>query len=124
MRPYTEVSVGSSVEGIIQAVTVERGDWIEQGQVLVTLESSVEEATVALAKAKADAEATLKGTKAKIAFAQRKLARALELNKSSSIATHEVDEAETEIVLAETEHLDAIERKHVADPEPTHGYRC
>jgi multidrug efflux pump subunit AcrA (membrane-fusion protein) len=71
IKPYMEVSVGPPVEGIIQAVKVDRGDWITKGQILVTLESSVEEATVAWAKAKADAEATIKSTQAKIGFSTR-----------------------------------------------------
>ena len=50
IKPYMEVAVGPPVEGIIQAVNVDRGDWITKGQILVTLEASVEEATVAWAR--------------------------------------------------------------------------
>jgi len=117
LKPYMEVSVGPPVEGIIQAVHVDRGDWITKGQVIVTLEASVEEATVALAKAKADAEATIKSTQAKMAFSARKLERAMELYKSNSIAKHEVDEAQTEKILAEMAHLEAVENKRVAELE-------
>src|SRR6188474_122717 len=68
IKPYMEVSVGPPVEGIIQTVRVDRGDWITKGQILVTLEASVEEATVEWAKAKADAEATIKSTQTKVGF--------------------------------------------------------
>ncbi len=117
MKPYLEVSVGTPVEDIIQAVTVERGDWVIKGQPIVMLESSVEEATVDLAKAKAEAEAPIKSTRAKMAFSARKLERALDLYKSNSIAKHEVDEAETEKVLAEAAYLEATETKQVAELE-------
>jgi RND family efflux transporter MFP subunit len=117
LKPYLEVSVGAPVEGLIQTVNVERGEWVQKGQVIVTLESSVEEATVALAKAKAETEAKIKSTQAKLAFSTRKLERALELFKSTSIAKHEVDEAQTEKVLAEVAHLDAVEDKRVAELE-------
>jgi RND family efflux transporter MFP subunit len=117
IKPYMEVSVGPPVEGIIQTVDVERGDWITKGQTLVTLEASVEEATVALAKAKADAEATLKGAQAKVGFSKRKFERATDLYKSSSIAKHELDEAQTEQVLAETAYLEAVENKQIAELE-------
>jgi multidrug efflux pump subunit AcrA (membrane-fusion protein) len=79
IKPYMEVSLGAPVEGIIQLVNVDRGDWITKGQVLVMLEASVEEATVALNKAKADAEAVIKSTQAKVAFSSRKLERATDL---------------------------------------------
>lgn len=117
MKPSLEVSVGAPVEGIIQDVHVDRGDWVSKGQVVVTLEASVEQATVALAKAKADAEATIKSTQAKIAFSTRKLERALDLYKSNSIAKHELDEAQTEKIVAEMAHQEAIEHKRIAELE-------
>lgn len=117
MKPYMEVSVGTPVEDIIQTVTVDRGDWVTKGQPIVMLESSVEEATVALAKAKAEADATIKSTQAKVAFSARKLDRAMDLYKSNSIAKHEVDEAQTEKVLAEMAYLEATENKRIAELE-------
>ena len=117
MKPYLEISVGTPVGDIIQTVTVERGDWVTVGQPIVMLESSVEEATVALAKAKAEAESTIKSTQAKMAFSTRKLERALDLYKSNSIAKHEVDEAQTEKVLAEAAYQEATENKQIAELE-------
>jgi RND family efflux transporter MFP subunit len=90
ITPYDEISIGTPVEGLIQTVPVERGDWVTKGQVILTLESSFEEATVALAKAKAEAEAALKSSQLKMGFTSRKLERAQELFKSNSIAQHEV----------------------------------
>jgi RND family efflux transporter MFP subunit len=113
MKPYMEVSIGSPVEGMIQTVHVERGDWVTKGQAVVALEASVEKATVALAKAKAEAEATIKSTQAKMAFSARKLERATDLFKSNSIAKHEFDEAETERNLADIAHLEVTEKKHI-----------
>lgn len=117
MKPYMEVSIGSPVEGIIQMVHVERGDWVSKGQPVVTLEASVEKATVALAKAKAEAEAATKSTQAKKAFSARKLERATDLYQSNSIAKHELDEAQTEKILAETAYLEATEKKYIDELE-------
>lgn len=117
MKPYMEVSIVAPVEGMIKTVYVERGDWVSKGQAIVALEASVEKATVALAKAKAEAEAAIKSTQAKLAFSARKLERATELYKSNSIARHELDEAETERNLAEFTHLEASEKKHIDELE-------
>lgn len=117
MKPSMEVSVAAPVEGIIQDVRVDRGDWVSKGQVIVTLEASVEKAAVDLAKAKADAEATIKSAQAKIAFSTRKLERAMDLYKSNSIASHELDEAQTEKVVAEMALQEAIENKRIAELE-------
>lgn len=117
IKPYMEVSVGTPVEDIIQAVLVDRGDWVTKGQSIIMLESSVEEATVALAKAKAEAEATIKIAQAKVAFSTRKLERAMDLYQSNSIAKHELDEAKTEKILAESAYLEATENKKIAELE-------
>ncbi len=117
MKPSMEVSIGTPVEGLIKTVNVERGDWVTKGQAVVTLEASVEKATVELAKAKADAEAPIKSTQAKMAFSARKLERAMDLYKSNSIAKHEFDEAQTEKVLAETAYLEATEKKQIDELE-------
>jgi RND family efflux transporter MFP subunit len=117
IKPYAEISIGTPVEGVIQTVPVDRGDWVTKGQVIVTLESSLEEATVALAKSKAEAEAVLKSSQVKIGFSTRKLERALDLFKTNSIARHEVDEAQTEKALAEMSFQEASENKRQAELE-------
>ena len=115
ITPYDEISIGIPVEGLIQTVPVDRGDWVKKGQVIVTLESSMEEATVAFAKAKAEAEAALKNSQVKIGFTSRKHERALELLKSNSIAQHEMDEAQMEKSLAEVLHREASENRRLAE---------
>jgi RND family efflux transporter MFP subunit len=117
ITPYDEISIGTPVEGLIQTVPVDRGDWVAKGQVILTLESSFEEATVALAKAKAEAEAALKSSQLKMGFTSRKLERAQELFKTNSIAQHEVDEAQTEKALAESAYREASEHKRQAELE-------
>jgi RND family efflux transporter MFP subunit len=117
IKPYAEISIGTPVEGLIQTVPVDRGDWVTKGLVIVTLESSLEEATVALAKGKAQAEAALKSSQVKIGFSSRKLERALDLFKSNSIAQHDVDEAQTEKALAEISYQEASENKRQAELE-------
>jgi len=117
ITPYNAISIGTPVEGLIQTVPVDRGDWVTKGQVILTLESSLEEATVTLAKAKAEAEAELKGSQLKLAFTSRKFERAQELFKTNSIAQHDVDEAQTEKALAETAYREASEHKRQAELE-------
>ncbi|MBH0190003.1 MAG: HlyD family efflux transporter periplasmic adaptor subunit, partial [Nitrospira sp.] len=54
---------------------------------------------------------------AKMAFSARKLDRAMDLYQSNSIAKHEMDEAQTEKVLAESAYLEAVENKRIAKLE-------
>ena len=117
IKPSAEISIGTPVEGLIQTVPVDRGDWVTKGQVIVTLESSMEEATAALAKAKAAAEAVLKSSQVKVGFSTRKLERAMDLHKTNAIAQHDVDEAQTEKAVAEMSYQEASENRHLAELE-------
>ena len=117
MKPYMEVALGPPVEGIIHTMHVDRGDWITKGQVLVTLEATVEEATVALMRAKAESEAKVKSMQAKAAFSARQLERALELYQSNAMAKHDLDEARTEKLLAELAYSEAVDEKRIAGLE-------
>ena len=117
IKPSAEISIGTPVEGLIYTVPVERGDWVTKGQVILTLESSLEEATVALAKAKAEAEAVLKISQLKVGFSSRKFERAQDLIKTNSIAQHDADEARTEKALAEMSFHEASENKRLAKLE-------
>jgi RND family efflux transporter MFP subunit len=117
IKPFAEISIGTPVEGLIQTVPVDRGDWVTKGQVIVTIESSLEEATVALTKAKAEAEAVLKSSQVKVGFSSRNLERALDLFKTNSIAQHDVDQAQTEKALALMSYQEASENKRLAELE-------
>jgi RND family efflux transporter MFP subunit len=117
IKPYAEISIGTPVEGLIQTVPVDRGDWVTKGQVIVTIESSLEEATVSLAKAKAEAEAALRSSQLKVGFSSRNLERALDLFKTNSIARHDLDQAQTEKSLAEMSYQEASENKRLAELE-------
>jgi membrane fusion protein, multidrug efflux system len=54
IEPYVVVTVSTATDGVIETVTVDRGDLVKKGQVLATLESTVEKATVAVNRARAE----------------------------------------------------------------------
>lgn len=115
--PHVLVNVSAPVEGVLKSIEADRGDLVKEGQVLATLESSVEEAAVAAAKYKAEMQAALKSRQTRFEFSQRKLARAEEMAKKQTISVHELDEARTEHVLAEQGLLEAQEGRRLAELE-------
>lgn len=54
IAPHVTVSVTTQAVGVLESVAVERGDLVKEGQVLATLESSVERAAVAVNSARAE----------------------------------------------------------------------
>jgi len=97
IEPNELVEFSSQVPGIIEQINVERGDRVQRGQVLTQLKSGVEEAAVNLAKARVE-------------FGLRKAERNEELYKKQLISSHEKDEIETEIQLAQLQLLETEER--------------
>ncbi|MCP3980039.1 MAG: efflux RND transporter periplasmic adaptor subunit [bacterium] len=97
VEPYSEVEISSGVPGILDEVTVDRGDFVEEGQMLARLRSDVEQAAYDVAKARAE-------------FAARRAARNEELYLKQMISIHEKDELETEAALLLLEVREAEER--------------
>jgi RND family efflux transporter MFP subunit len=97
LEPSSRVEVASEVPGVLDNVAVERGASVRRGSVLARLRSGVEEASVTLARAKAD-------------FGVRKSTRNEELFAEEMISTHEKDELQTESKISQLELREAEER--------------
>lgn len=54
IEPQIVVTVSTTAEGLLETVQVDRGDLVKEGQVLATLESSLERASVAVTRAQAE----------------------------------------------------------------------
>lgn len=111
------VTVSLPVEALVETVTVDRGDLVEKGQVLATLESSVERAAVAAARIRTKMEAAIKGSQIRIEFGERRLARTDLAYKEGGVPLKDLDEAETSKVLAEISLLEAQENRELAEAE-------
>lgn len=117
IEPNTSVAVAFPVEGLVETVKVDRGDLVTTGQVLATLESSIERASVLLAKARAEVESALKSNQVRVDFGVRRFARTDEMYQKNLVPLKELDEAETAKVLAELGVLEAKENTKLAELE-------
>ena len=90
------VEVASPVTGIIESMSVERGDNVARGQVLLTLRADIEKADLALAEARAKASSILKSKETTLAFADRKLERNTDLRNRNLISANDLDQLKTE----------------------------
>ena len=96
LNPSEVVSLSSEVAGVLDTIMIERGDRVLRGQVVARLKSSVQQLAVERARARLD-------------FARRKASRNDALYQREMISAHDIDEMETEILLAEIELRDAQE---------------
>ena len=114
VTPSAVVDVASGVGGRVETVDVERGDRIEAGQLVATLESGVEKANLALAQARAELEAEIHLREARLSFQQRSRARTERLHSNRVVSAHEQDEAKTDAVLAGWQLRQAIDNQRLA----------
>lgn len=98
------IEIRSPVEGLIDRVLVQRGDVVLRGQVLAVIESSVERATVEVAKMRAAMDGEIKVAEARVDLNAKKVERARELHRQNFVSDNARDEAEAEFRLA-TEDL-------------------
>jgi RND family efflux transporter MFP subunit len=117
IEPAVTAKVGSNTIGILETIPVDRGDMVKEGQVVATLQAGVEKATMELAKAKAELDATIKGKRAEMEFAERSKQRKKELYEKKTLSFQEWDEAETKRILAELALNEALEEKRIAEFE-------
>jgi RND family efflux transporter MFP subunit len=117
IEPYVIVNVGTPVTGVIDSVTVDRGDNVKEGQVLATLKSDVEKATMELARARVEMEATIKAKQEKLEYEKRREQRMKGLYSQKVLPFQDWDEVETKRVLAEHELAEALENKRLAELE-------
>jgi RND family efflux transporter MFP subunit len=97
LEPNTEIELSAPVYGVLSEVSVQRGDWVNKGQVVASLMSGTEMAAVELAKARME-------------FGQRKSVRNEELYQEELISIHEKDEIDTEVLLAKLQLRQAKEQ--------------
>ena len=97
IEPYEVVGISSQVPGILDEVTVERGDLVESGQVLARLKDSLEKIAVKLARARVE-------------FNTRQTERHEELYQAQLVSVHDKDELETEILMNKLQVEEAVER--------------
>jgi RND family efflux transporter MFP subunit len=117
IEPNKVAEVSSPVTGVIEGVTVKRGELVKKGQVVVMLESGVERATVELARVRSERDQAIKARRARLEYTQRLLQRNQELFAQKLISEQVVDEAETDVLLAELELGEFIEERKIAGLE-------
>ena len=103
LEPAQLVRVGSSTAGIIDEVMVERGDFVERGQVLARLKSSVQEAIVEIFRVQATSTATIKAHESRVSFSRKRLERAKVLWEKKLMPSDTYDQLVSELILAENE---------------------
>ena len=111
------LDIRSPVEGVIEAVHVQRGATVKRGQTLAILFSGPERASLDLARSRAANEGEIKAAEARVEITRKKHERAEELLKKNFVSANARDEAEAEFRLASEQLRVAQENRRLAELE-------
>jgi membrane fusion protein, heavy metal efflux system len=109
--------VGTPASGLVESVNTDRGQLVRKGQLLATLASDVEKATVIAARTKADSEGEINATMASRDLAKTKLKRMHLLMQQGFASQLEIDQAKSEYEVADQRTAQAKESQAIAKRE-------
>ena len=81
VEPAQKLKIGSATLGILKSVQVNRGAAVKAGDIIARLDSSVEEANVALSRAQAESTAGIEAQQTRVELYKRRLERQNQLSK-------------------------------------------
>ena len=114
IEPNRRVQLSTAVEGVLDDVKVKRGDVVKAGEVVALLQSGVEKAAVKLAQKRAGLKAQIDARKARVKSAERKLRRAKDLVDKNFVSSEELEDAATDLEVAERNLQEALESQQLA----------
>jgi len=117
IEPKQILELRSPIEGLIERVNVDRGDFVKKGQELAVLDTSVDRAQAAIAKQRSEMVGAVKSGESRVEFSTKKAKRAEELHSQNYMSAQVRDEAATEKKLGEAELRDAVDNRKLADLE-------
>jgi RND family efflux transporter MFP subunit len=121
IEPWQTVKLSSAVAGVIREVTVDRGDFVKKGQVVARLEAGVEEAALALAKAKATSDQPIKSALAKLDYLRNKYDRSAALIDRKIVSGNQYDEDLANAKVGEQDVFTAELNQKIAALEVDHA---
>jgi RND family efflux transporter MFP subunit len=113
IEPDRLAEVGSPMIGVIEALSVERGDRVRKGQVLAVLRADVERASLSVAVTRSQANADVQAALANFEFLRDKEARSQELVERNFISRQALDQARAEARIAEQKLAQTREQQRI-----------
>jgi RND family efflux transporter MFP subunit len=117
INPYQVTDLSSPVAGVIKSVLVGKSEKVEAGQLVARLESSVEQATVNLARIRAKIESEIDESKVQVAFDGKRKNRFDSLYQRKTISEDLKDDVDREEQLALVRLQQAKELKSIRELE-------
>lgn len=117
IEPRQVLELRAPIEGLIDRVNVDRGDYVKKGQDLVVLDTRVDQVQVAISSHRAQMEGAMRSWESRGELSAKKSSRMDQLHGQNFISAQMRDEATTEKRIAEAELRDALDSRKLAGLE-------
>jgi RND family efflux transporter MFP subunit len=117
IEPRQVLELRSPIEGLIERVNVDRGDYVKKGQDLAVLDTSVDRVAAEIARHRSRMDGAIKAWDARSELSSKKSGRMDELHKQNFMSAQAREEAAAEKRVAEAELRDALDNRRLADLE-------
>lgn len=117
IEPSALIELGSAVPGLIANSYFDRTDFVNEGDIVARLESSVEEVTLSIAEQVADSTTAVNLRRITAKFGDRTRARNELMLKTASVSRQVMDQVTTEAKVAELQVAQEREGKLLAELE-------
>ena len=113
INPHKVFDLGSGARGVLEKVNVELSDYVEADQVVAELDTGVERASVAVAKARAEITSEMLLGKLNLSFDERRKERIDNLYEAKSVSIQNKEDAQLEAQLSRQRLTEASERENI-----------
>lgn len=113
IQPDQVAELGSPVIGLLEQVHVERGDFVRRGQVLATLSADVEQASLGVARSRAEADADTRAAQADFDYNRQRLARSEDLRRQNFISEQALEQVRAEAEISRQKLAQSQEQRRV-----------
>jgi len=121
VNPSRVAEIGSSAVGIITHIMVDRNDVVKRGDLVATLNYRVEKAKLDIARKRAGITSKVELSKVNLALATREQKRVQKAFNRGSVSGHDLDIADTELLLSNIKLLQAKEELSLAEKEAVYA---
>jgi RND family efflux transporter MFP subunit len=97
IQPFIVTELGSSANGLLEEILVDRGARVTKGMVVAKLRSDLEQATLDLTKARAESTSLIKLARERVSLLKKEASRASELHTKQFAATALLDKSMSEL---------------------------
>lgn len=117
LRPSAEIEIAPPVAGLLESLSVDRGDRVDAGQELGRVFARVEEAQLEAARRRAESTAAIDSRRAQLADAERRLEQMESLRERGVASQNQLDEVLAEVSIARSQVAEAEDSRFAAQLE-------